>query len=140
MHDARDPILVMDALARADRQGAAFGTTCFVTAIEITPMQTTSAAHAIGAALSIPVEVLDADRTNLNDLHHPSPLREKVEHAGRPGGRAIFVLRGHTIIANDRRVPVLAAMLGPGSRLVLAVPGEPPEIPHQVVCDLRAVR
>lgn len=137
MNPQHDAIRILDAMSEADRQAVQFSTTHVLAVVERDPMQTTRAAHEIGAALSIPVEILDAARTNLNDLQHPSPLRDMVEHTSGTGGRRLIVLRSHRLVVNDRRVLGMAAMLRRGSRLVVAVDDMPPDTPGWVFCDLR---
>lgn len=105
--------------------------------IQKSPMQATSAMHAVAVTLGMVTMVIDADRTNLNDLIEDSPLRERALFAGGSDTPHAFIVRGIASMMADTRMRTLNALTGARSRVLLVVdePAEP--APGWTLCDLR---
>lgn len=96
MDETRAVILLMEALAGGfdyPPRGASNHVVAILDRNE--PLLATSALRTIAHALDWRIDVLDAVRTNLNDLEsRDSPLSETVRHAGRSDLRHVIVLQG----------------------------------------------
>lgn len=120
MSTHRAAIRIMDALRQAEamRLSSDGGTPVIV--IDDEGRRAVDAVRMIAEAIDARVILVDADRTNFNDLEvRSSPLRIEVDHAARAAHRHMFLVRGGKATAEDRRMSVLRILLGPNADLIL---------------------
>lgn len=143
MDMTRACILIMDAFAQAvDKEhgeGRHFGDAPFgVFIVDNARGEALSALRTVVETLDYRIEVMDADRTNLNDLEvWNSPMREKSRFAYASDKTYVFVLRGWVkAMDKDPRIDNYRASFGGAGRAVV-LSDTPKGVPeHFVVCDL----
>ncbi len=142
MTDMRATIRIMDAIREADLQEASNYRTRSdsETGILVIGPSSTSldAIRGIVEELDYRLEIMDADRTNLNDLEvFDSPMRELARHAFSSEKTYVFVLRGWVSeMAKDPRISNFRRCYG-GAGIVIILSEDGSEAPEQfVTCDI----
>jgi len=146
MDMTRACILIMDAFAQAvikERdEGRHFGDAPYgVFIIDNARGEALSALRTVVETLDYRIEVMDADRTNLNDLEvWDSPMREKARFAYGSDKSYVFVLRGWVkAMGKDPRIDNYRASFGGAGQAVI-LSNTPEGAPDKfVVCDLSAL-
>lgn len=145
MDMTRACILIMDAFAQAvikERdEGRHFGDAPYgVFIVDSARGEALNALRTVVETLDYRIEVMDADRTNLNDLEvWNSPMREKARFAYGSEKTYVFVLRGWVKeMGEDPRIDNYRASFGGAGEAVIlsdTLEGVPDRF---VVCDLSA--
>jgi hypothetical protein len=146
MDTTRACILIMDAFAQAtDREhgeGRHFGDAPYgVFIVDNARSGALGALRTVVETLDYRIEVMDADRTNLNDLEvWNSPMREKARFAYASDRTYVFVLRGWVAaMGKDPRIDNYRASFGGAGRAVILSDTAMGVPENFVVCDLSAL-
>lgn len=143
MDMTRACILIMDAISRAalehnDQAHRANNHQCGVFIVDNARREALSAVHTVVEALDYRIDVMDSNRTNLNDLEiWDSPMREKARFAYASDKTYVFVLRGWVpVMAKDPRIANFRESFG-GAGKVMILSDTPEGVPPGfVLCDL----